>query len=133
MVRGANYFLIESAVGALGIAQQMGEISTIIDPDDSRQMRKHFKHVVVPYVDEWSDSYRNALKLSLAYYLHKPQYLEKALNDLQDLDMPAPVDTTLFFSLMYDALYPGEDWRSVDTSDLVENNDSNEMIRVKQP
>lgn len=126
-----NYFLIESVLNVIAISQMTGELTCILDPDNADQMRAVFLSIPAVDISEWSEYYRSKLRLSLAYYLHRPECLHRVLGGAQELDMPEPKDIVRFFSLLFEVLFPGDNWRSVNTARVVEDNDFNEMIRVK--
>ena len=128
-----NYYLIDCALAPLTIenAELDGELN--INPDDEPRLRQLFLTLVRPSIDGWSKSYRDKLRLSLAYYLHRPEVLDRVLASQQDLDMPEPSDIVQFFTILWESLFPGQDQHTVDLTDLEENNDVMEINLTHNP
>lgn len=127
-MRTVNCYLIESALLYLMTAEAEYGKPLPLDPNDEGSMKRAFTLYVRPEVQRWSSDRRERLKLSLAYFLQKPDVLEDdVLANVQDLTMPEPSDIQQWFLWLYESLFPNENARSVDVSDVVEDNDVMEM------
>jgi hypothetical protein len=129
MKEQVNYWTIYSAIAVLEQAESMhGELG--IDPDDTNSVRNALAAIVAPHVQKWSPFWRNKLRLSLAYYIRRPDILNyKVLANLQDFSMAEPSDVRGFFSVLWDVLFPGENLKAVSLDDVVENNDIMEGVK----
>ncbi|GIW98760.1 MAG: hypothetical protein KatS3mg111_2093 [Pirellulaceae bacterium] len=127
-MRTVNHCLIESALGYLAIAEAENGKPLPLDPDDEASMKAAFTKYVKPEVERWSSHRRERLKLSLVYFLDKPNVLEDdVLANIQDLTMREPSDIRQWFLWLYESLFPNENAKSVDVSDVVEDNDVMQM------
>jgi hypothetical protein len=123
-----NYFLIYSALGYLTIAEAQNASPLRIDPNSKASVVAAFSKFVLPEISRWSSARRERLKLSLAYFLRKPQILEdEVLGNMQDLTMAPPYNIVLWFSWMFEALFPYVEIESVDIRNLKEDNDILQM------
>jgi hypothetical protein len=127
-MRSVNHCLIESALGYLMIAEAENGTPLPLDPDDEASMKRAFKEYVQPQVQRWSPDRQERLKLSLVYFLDKPNVLQDdVLANIQDLTMREPSDTQKWFLWLYESLFPNENVNRVDVSDVVEDNDVMQM------
>ena len=127
-MRTVNCYLILSALGYLEIAEAEYGKPLPLDPEDEGSMKRAFTQYVCPEVQRWSSDRRERLKLSLVYFLDKPEVLENdVLANVQDLTMPEPSDIRRWFLWLYESLFPNEHVRTVDVSDVVEDNDVMQM------
>lgn len=117
-----NFYLLNAALTPLTIAVLQDEIT--IDPDDESQLRTLFRERIRPYIARWAQVYRSRLQLSLAYYIHRPETLDRVLASEQDLDMPEPTNVVRFFAILWEVLYPNIDCSAIDLSEAEENNDT---------
>lgn len=127
-----NYFLIEATLAPLTIRSVTSNGELTIDPDDTVELRQIINAHVVPYVEQWSDKYREKLRLSLACFLQRPDVLDRVLASQQDLEMPEPSDLVGFFCVLWECLFPGQDAGTVDLSHIEEDNDMMEINLTHQ-
>jgi hypothetical protein len=128
-----NYHLIDSAMARLTVENVKSNGALNIDPDDEGRLRELFTALVRPSVSRWSARYQDKLRLSLAYYLRRPEILDRVLAGQQDLDMPEPSDIVQFFTILWESLFPEQDWRALDATNLEENNDVMEINLTRDP
>jgi len=91
-MKEVNYWLIVAAFSPL--EARNGDLG--IDPDDEGLMRRLFADIVAPVVRNWPEVWLDKLRLSLAYYMSRPEILQhNVLDTLQDLG-EAKVTATKF-------------------------------------
>jgi len=123
-----NHCLIESALGYLMIAEAANGKPLLLDPDDECSTKGVFTRYVQPQVQRWSSRRRERLRLSLAYFLERPAVLaDDVLANIQDLTMREPSDIRQWFLWLYESLFPNENVKGVDVSNVVEANNVMEM------
>jgi hypothetical protein len=123
----ANYWLLHSALSPLE-EMEAKQDESIDDPDDPEKVRRVMVEKIKPVIENWSSASREKLRISLAYFIRKPQFLvDRVLGSLQDLSMPEPAHPEEFFQIMWDAIFPGERWQDISTVGVVENNDMMEI------
>ncbi len=80
-----NYWLIYAALGPLEESGASGG-RPHVDPDNAVALRAEFGVWVVPPFSRWAPFWKEQLRLSLAYYLRRPEVLSgEVLGSLQDL------------------------------------------------
>ena len=123
-----NHCLIESALGYLMIAEAENGSPLNLAPDIEANIKGTFTDHVKPEVERWSKERSARLKLSLAYFINKPEVLEdEILANIQDLTMPEPADIQQFFRWLYEVLFPNEPITEVDVTNVEEDNDVMQM------
>lgn len=108
-----------------------GELN--IDPNNEARLRELFRAHVRPFVDGWSERYREKLRLSLAYFMRRPEILDRVLASQQDLDMPEPSNIFQFFTILWEILFPEQDPTTLDSTDIEEKNDVMEINQKHNP
>lgn len=88
---------------------------------------------VRPYINGWSKRYCDKLRLSLAYFMRRPEILDRVLAGQQDLDMPEPSNIVRFFTILWESLFPGQDQHTLDLTDIQEKNDVMEINLTHKP
>lgn len=123
-----NHCLIESALGYLMIAEAENGAPLNLAPDVEPNIKEAFEKYVKPEVEQWSEKRFERLKLSLAYFVNKPDVLsDDVLANVQDLTMPEPSDIQQFFRWFYEVLFPDQPIKNIDVSNVKEDNDVMQM------
>ena len=123
-MKKVNYHLIESALGYLSISEVNNGRPLNLNPECEVSIKSEFSSHILTGTERWPNEKQEQLKLSLAYFLQKPEILDNnVLANVQDLTMPEPVDIRQFFSWLYEALFPDSPIECVDISNVIEDND----------
>jgi hypothetical protein len=122
-MRTANRHFINSSLVILTIAEAERGAPLELDCDDEQSSKAIFREHIVPFVREWPQWRQDKLHVALAYYMDRPEILDRVLAEQQDLTLFEFSDICRFFRWLWETLYPGEDYRKFDLSDVVENND----------
>ena len=95
-------------------------------------MKSAFQYVRT-IVSGWSSHMREKLKLSFAYFIHKPEILEfEVLANAQDLTIRKVDDYVQLFKWLYEVLFPDDPIESIDISNVVEINNIMEINSVRR-
>lgn len=129
-MKEVNYWLIFTALSPLSAAEaERGDLG--IDPDDEALVRKMFADIVAPVVLKWPEPWLSKLRLSLSYFIQRPEILkDKVLGQCQGINLPDPSDVSGFFRLLWDTLFLGQRFDEVSLNDVVENNDVMEINKI---
>ena len=59
--------------------------------------------------------------------MSRPEVLDRVLASQQDLDMPEPSNIIRFFTVLWESLYPDQNFSTLDLNSIEERNDDMEI------
>lgn len=126
-MKTANYYHLFSICRGLEDIDETGPSD--FNPDDEHSAKRAFERHVKPLLDRYVPAGREMLFRSFSYFLKKgdPNVWLRVLAKHQDLTMSHPDDYNLFFRWMWEVLYPGVDYQTVDTEGVQEHNEAMEV------
>ena len=119
-----NYWAIYEALGYLETAEAENGGPLQLDPNDELSAKENFNAYIKPYLNKWPQHNLERFKLSMAYYIDRPDILEyKVLANLQDLTMKEPSDIRNFFLWLWECIFPELKIEEMHIKGVKENND----------
>jgi hypothetical protein len=129
-MKTVNYWYIWDAFSELEHTEARHGRPLNIDANDEMSMRNAFDLYVRPWVSRLKPESISLLRLSLAYFLKKPDFTGgEVLAHVPDLTLNRPENERIIFEWMWRSLFPDVDYRTIDTSECIEDND---MMKVNE-
>jgi hypothetical protein len=123
-----NLWYIWDAFSALEAAEAECGGPLGIDANDEDSVKRAFRLHVLPWVQRLKPESRQALKITMAYFLKQPDFTgDEILANIPDLTMNNPTNIRLLFEWLWQTLFGETAYTAIDTRNCRENNDMMEI------